>query len=214
MSRTYTIAGQKLPSVTTVLGVLDKGFGLMKWIGTVGWEESRRIFKASGERGGRVHAYIQSKLHGREQPPLEEEDTPYVSGFNTFYGEVLSRFKVERQESELTVHCPRCGYAGTLDWVAVLRRFDRPQRVMLVDWKTTSKIREDVAIQTAAYLHAYFTARGASCKRADKLALGVERWCVRLTEDGGYEQPRRFRDYPADFACFKALLVVYKWLNG
>lgn len=214
MSRTYTIGGSKLPSVTTIIGVMDKGYGLLKWVGTVGWEESRRIFKASGERGGRVHGYIQHKLTGIGPPPhLEEEDTPYVSGFNTFHGAVLSRFTVEKQESELTVYCKTCGYAGTLDWFVNFRRFERPHRTALVDWKTTSKIRDDVAIQTAAYLHAYFTSRGASCKRANALARKVERWCVCFTEDGGYRKPKRYFDYDADFTCFKHLLGVYRWQN-
>lgn len=216
MSRAYTIDGLKLPSVTTVLDILDKGVGLQKWIANLGWEESRRIFKASGERGGRVHKYIQGVLVGSQtdiiatQESLEEPDTPYANGFNGFYNNVLQRLTIEKQESEKTVACKTCGYAGTLDWMVWFRRFQRPRRVALVDWKTSSKIRDEVAIQTAAYLHAYFTSKGASCKRADRLAQKVERWCVRLTEDSTY-QVRRYRDYTADFACFKALLVVYKW---
>lgn len=211
MSRTYTIDGLKLPSVTTVLDILDKGVGLQKWIANLGWEESRRIFKASGERGGRVHAEIQVALAEHiDAVSGVEEDVGYLEGFNAFQYQVLSKLTIEKQESEKTVACKTCGYAGTLDWMVWFRRFQRPRRVALVDWKTSSKIRDEVAIQTAAYLHAYFTSKGASCKRADRLARKVERWCVRLTEDSTYEV-KRYYDYDADFACFKALLVVYKW---
>jgi len=211
MSRTYTIDGQKLPSVTTVLDLLDKGIGLQKWIANLGWEESRRIFKASGERGGRVHSYIQAAIGGTaESEKVEEGDAPYVAGFMSLQTDIISKLTIEKSESEKTVACKTCGYAGTLDYFLVFRRFERPHRTALVDWKTSSKIRDEVAIQTAAYLHAYFTSKGASCKRADKLARGVERWCFRFTEDGSYE-PKRYYDYDKDFACFKALLVVYKW---
>lgn len=211
MSRQYDVGGLKLPSVTTVLDILDKGVGLQKWIAKLGWEESRRIFKASGERGGRVHSYIQGVLSGEGTPRLiEEEDTPYCAGFNAFNFDILSKLTIEKQDSEKTVYCKTCGYAGTLDWFLVFRRFERPHRAALVDWKTSSKIRDEVAIQTAAYLHAYFTSQGASCKRANALARKVERWCVRLTEDGSY-QVRRYYDYDSDFACFKALLEVYNW---
>lgn len=214
MSRTYDIDGLKLPSVTTVIDVLDKGMGLQKWIAKLGWEASRAIFKASGERGGRVHARIQHKLLGvGPPPPTEDGDEPYLAGFSKLQDEVLSKITIEKQESERRVYCKTCGYAGTLDWLVWFRRFERPRRIALVDWKTSSQIRDTVAIQTAAYLHAYFTSLGASCKRADKLARKVERWCFRFTEDSSYE-PARFHDYDADFGCFKALLVVYRRMRA
>jgi hypothetical protein len=213
MTRTYEVRpGVKLPSVTTVLDQLDKGVGLLKWACRLGWDESRRVFKASGERGNRVHEYIKSRIIGGDgQPTLLPEDAPYVSAFEKLYEEVLSRFGSDWREPECTVWCEKCGYAGTLDLVGRFSRKSGAVRQAIVDWKTTSALRDEVPLQLAAYLHAFLVSySGMKCKVSDNNAESFEMWAFRLGDDGDYE-PRQYRDYKGSIACFRHLLGVYKW---
>lgn len=214
MSRAYTHPATKreLPSVTTVLDTMDKGVGLLKWMCNLGWSESRRIFKESGERGTRTHDYITHKLRGvPRQHEHDEGDTPYCMAVDAFRDEVWSRFAFPVLETEVTVYCVKCGYAGTLDAIGAFERKGRGFRLAIADWKTTSAIRPEVALQLAAYLHAYIvTKEGLSCRAADRQAEVYERWAFRFGENGEYE-PRRFRNYGEDIRCFRALLVAYSW---
>ena len=210
-NRTYEVKpGLKLPSVTTILDTLDKGIGLTKWICNLGWVESRRILKESGERGTRIHKYCAHKVANGEAIELDESDMPYAMGVDRFHEDIFARFEVACYESELTVFCERCGYAGTLDYAASFKKLNRVPRHAILDWKTSSAIRKEVALQLAAYSHAYYVTQGYKCKEADKEAEKLERWCFRFTEDGGYEA-RRYRNYRADITCFRNLLGAYNW---
>ena len=63
--RTYDVNGNKLPSVTTVLGeTKDKSF-LYKWQARVGKEEAERIKTTSAKRGTSMHKYLENYVLGK-----------------------------------------------------------------------------------------------------------------------------------------------------
>ena len=61
-TRNYDIAGQRLPSVTTILGKTKDNTYLKQWIKNKGEKEVERIKNLSSRRGTAMHRYIEYYL--------------------------------------------------------------------------------------------------------------------------------------------------------
>src|SRR4051812_12475871 len=82
--RHYVINGERLPSVTTILGVLDKP-GLAIWRGNVGNAEAARISKEATDHGTEILSLVEAVNRGNRQQlgPIERGIVdPYVRWFD------------------------------------------------------------------------------------------------------------------------------------
>lgn len=175
----YQLDGDKADSVTTVCGVLPKGDGLLRWAGkliasavadqasTVDAvralgrdaliaalvELPTQARDKAGARGTLVHGIATDLVKGA---PIELDliADPVIEaclyGLRRWFD--LVGFEAELIERPIASRAHR--YAGRFDVVGTMER-DRSER-WLIDFKTSSGVYGDTALQTAAYARAEF----------------------------------------------------------
>ena len=163
-SRTYDIAGEKLPSVTTILGKTKDRKKLDEWVAKVGFEESERIKNYSSKRGTSMHkfveAYVLQKGYedltdiGLEAKPMAQKIIEVgLSPVSEWYG------------SEVTLFYPGL-YAGATDLVCM-----HDDMETIVDYKQANKPKrrewiDDYFLQVAAYAMAHDHVYGSKIRQA------------------------------------------------
>lgn len=212
--RFYTKDGQKLPSVTTILGILNKP-ALVPWAANAACdyilanldakethtsiylhsvvEAARKNYRTIGRQamdiGSTVHEIVHGYLKTGTEPKIDSE--PVLAGFLAFL-EWVDTHKVEPFESEITVYGD--GYAGTTDLVAFV-----DGKLTLVDMKVSKGIYDEYPLQIAAYRAAY---------PGNLEASGI----LRLDKETGYPEWKDFSSqYEHDLRAF--LLLKDYWLN-
>lgn len=172
-----------IPSVTTILKVLDKSGPLVGWAkretarcAVDNFETVATIKKTAGRQaaidylkgipdyqrdtsadlGTRIHRIVESITKG-EPIEMTEEEAPFVETYRRF----LAEHKPEFLAAEEKVVSLRHNYAGTLDAIAVIRG-----ETWLLDNKTgASGPYPDAGLQLAAYGAAEFIGRAGTGKR-------------------------------------------------
>lgn len=197
----YHIDGVDYPRVTAVLDVIDKGYGLLKWVANLGWDASQKAKREAAAKGSRNHADIAEllKLPNEAYASFLGHPEHYTSVVAKPLAEFLNRFQGRPVFVEKTVHS-RHGYAGTIDAVLAVK-YNKKDELWLVDWKFTKAFRKEAMLQTAAYEEALFDTEGL---RVDR------RVCVRFNNDKWY---KKFHENPDDLTGFLGALEVYKWLK-
>lgn len=154
---TYTLDGQKLTSVTKVVGQLKPPFdadtiatkqaaklGTTKEAVLAEWDAKRQ---AGLERGNRVHEHIRSTLLGLTVQPdrfLDMNTKPVEClAFDRFWEQIKSTVDVKWVETVIGDY--NLGIAGTVDAVLVDKQTGACR---LWDWKTGDKFRLDNRFQT------------------------------------------------------------------
>ena len=163
-SRIYDIAGEKLPSVTTILSKTKDRRKLDEWISKVGLEESERIKNHSSRRGTAMHKFVEAYVLqqgyedlteiGLEAKPMAQKIIEIgLSPVSEWYG------------SEVTLFYPGL-YAGATDLVCM---HDNMETV--IDFKQANKPKrkewiDDYFLQVAAYAMAHDHVYGSKIKQA------------------------------------------------
>lgn len=214
----HPITGELIPSVTNVIGILDKP-ALPRWsakmvaeqawkmrhsLDALGEAEAIDVLKGSpwrnsgraADRGTSIHGYLEAIAEGREPPVLEGDAVRYRKAADDF----LVRYRPEFIHTEFTVFGN--GYAGTADAMVIIGG-----RLLIADYKTSKALYPEVALQLAAIRH------------ADLLIGGAEEWyemapvdgCVGvlLTPDGC--RVREIDAGPEAREAFMACLAVWRW---
>jgi hypothetical protein len=155
--RHYTIDGERYPSVTTVLGMLEKS-GLAQWRGLVGNAEADRISKEATDYGTAIHELVERVNRGNRGPWGEPDDTfvaPYIAWYDEHVETVLG--------AERLLVSKRFKYAGTADGVVILKG---DTDATIIDLKTskTDLAQHEWALQLAAYALAV-EEEGTPCRR-------------------------------------------------
>lgn len=163
----YTLDGEKVPGVTTVLGVLDKP-ALVGWAAKESagyaiehWDElaqlplmkrAEQIEKARFEknrqaivRGHRIHEFGNKLAHGQPVQVPDEYRGPAEA-----YARFLDAWEIETVATETPVCHTEYRYAGTFD---VIGRSPRLGQVML-DIKSGKAAYDETGLQEAAYRNA------------------------------------------------------------
>lgn len=150
-----------------------KGDGLYQWLKNTTADEADRRLKTAGEEGSRTHEAIrdlaaglrvnmstpyQNDLTGRKEP-LNDEEWDNLQGYINF----SRKYQMKLISEEFVVASSKYGYAGTADRLARLfvpeddKCFPKEVRgqwvVVLLDWKTSSKLWPEYALQISAYWH-------------------------------------------------------------
>jgi len=119
----------------------------------------------AGDRGTAVHRALEAHARGEPMPTMNADETACAEAARRFMDARGSRTLAV----ELTVLSPRHGFAGTLDvW-----EIDRDGVSWILDYKTSSGVYPEHAIQQAAY-------RNAELAVVQKHMTGDEKWVGKL----------------------------------
>jgi len=172
----YTLDGERVPSVTSIVGVLPKG-GLVYWAAKLVAEAvadqastvdavralGRDVMVAAlravpdqakrkaGDRGSLLHELATGVVKGE---PSELIADPDIAGCLAGLARWFDDVGFEAELIEHPVGSRAFGYAGRFDVIGSLER-DRSER-WLIDLKTSASVYGDTALQTAAYARADF----------------------------------------------------------
>jgi genome maintenance exonuclease 1 len=146
-----TPTGNKYPSVTTVLGSLNKQ-AIIDWRKKIGEAEANKISRSASSRGTKLHLHCENYLNNNN---VLVENLPFVQRelFNSILPELHRINNIHVQEQRLYSHHLRM--AGTVDCIA-----EHDGRLSVIDFKTSGKLKKKEWIssyfmQCAAYAVMY-----------------------------------------------------------
>ncbi len=193
----YIVEGEKLVSVTTVLGIIHK-YPLLLWYGKLGVEGAKKESRKAMTIGSNVHSAIENYIKGKPTPNWNE-GTARANAFGAFLS-WLEDNDVEFVETELEVYSLEYGFAGTLDVGAIVNGENA-----IIDFKCSKGIYQEVELQLQAY-----------CKA--KIEMGYEPptvlYCVRLDKVTGKYQVKKYKPSTEVFDVFLAAKKLWMWKNG
>jgi len=118
---------------------------------------------AAADLGTRAHAFIDLIIHGREPDAIPPEIEAPVKAFKDWWKGSGIELVMGDTKVASRVH----GYGGSLD---ALGR--RNGRFVILDWKTSSGIYPEYALQVAAYAQAFAETFGLPCQDAIIVRFG------------------------------------------
>jgi hypothetical protein len=218
----------EIPSVTTVLRVVDKSGPLVGWARRTtaasavrnldvlvamraegGPEAAINWLKAvpdyvrdkAADRGTHVHSLAEQIVRGGE-PEVPEELAGHVNAYRGFLREWSPKFlAVEQMVCSLT-H----GYAGTCDAIA-----DIAGERWLLDLKTGNGVYAEAALQLSAYGAAQFAGRPGDPRRY-RLPRATRFGVVHVSSDRAELVPMAVDR--STFATFLRALDLWRWTQG
>ena len=162
-ARNYDVAGQRLPSVTTILGKTKDDTFLKDWIKKKGEKEAEKIKIASATRGTSMHKYLENYVLGKgyeDLTPLGQETKCMaqkvievgLAPVSGFFG------------SEVTLYYPGL-YAGSTDLVGI-----HNDKETVIDFKQANRPKKeewigDYKLQAAAYAMAHDQVHGSNIEQ-------------------------------------------------
>lgn len=159
----YSVNGQKVPGVTTIIGRFKDSVGLLFWAFEQGKAAERGEIEKlydkrdeAGEAGTLAHALVEAHIHGLPLTELsvypENIAKQAMQGYENYLRwQEDNKIEIVYQEMELVSEEYRFG--GCLDAIG---RDSRGQ-LCLLDWKTSNAIYPDYIVQIAAYRHLWET---------------------------------------------------------
>ncbi len=191
-TRNYDIAGQRLPSVTTILGKTKDQKFLRDWKAKVGEKKAEEIKNLSSRRGTAMHRYIEYYL----QQKGYEDMTAFGQEAKRMAKKVIETGLAPVNEyygSEVTLYYPDL-YAGSTDLVGMYNG-----RQTLIDFKQSNRPKQ------REWITDYFLQVGAYCMAHDYLYdTRIEQAIIMIcTPDCYYQEYKieglNLRQYKYDF---------------
>jgi genome maintenance exonuclease 1 len=133
-----TPSGQRLPSVTTVLGAMKKK-EIMAWRRKVGEVEANRISKLATGRGNRVHSLAEKYLMN-ESIEWKKEMPDAIEMFRSIESHFSKINNIHYMEQALWSE--KIGLAGRVDLIA-----EWEGKLSVIDFKTSKRIKTEDKIQ-------------------------------------------------------------------
>lgn len=217
-------SGQKAPGVTSVVGMLPKGF-LGPWSAKVTAEFAvenlgdivgiamrdkaaavdmlkgapRRFTSAAADVGTDAHDVFERMAGGEAPGRLHPELKVYADHFAAF----LDEFQPEFLHLERTVWSDAVDYSGSFDAIMKIAG-----ETVIADWKTTrSGVHAEVAIQLSAYRHAdYIVEPDGSELALPEITGGA---VLHVRPEGWQLVPVKCDEEV--FAFFRHLREVFRW---
>ena len=216
----YHLDGRKYVSVTTVLQALAKP-ALVPWAARTAAEAvledpaaydtvekaAAVIYRkrdTAADRGSLVHSLAEATARGAEidLASVPEAARGYAHAFLAW----ARAMRPTPLYTEANVYSDRYGYAGTTDLIAAFP----DKQVRLVDFKTTSDLYREVALQLEAYRQADFIVPHVGEPQRIPLPPVAETAAVLLRPDGTFE----YRTMRGELDVFLALLRVWTWMRN
>lgn len=144
-----TPQGKAYPSITTVLGVRNKG-ALQEWRARVGDAEAARVAHHASTRGTALHLVAERYLNNEEEW-FAPGEMPHVKGMFSSIRPTIDDHIDNIAMQEAALYSDHLGLAGRVDLVA-----DFDGRRSIIDFKTSSRVKSEdeidsYFIQMAAY---------------------------------------------------------------
>lgn len=141
--------GARVPSVTTVIGILNKP-ALLNWAWELGTQgiDYKAVRDQAGDIGSLAHYLIMSDIKG-EKPDVSEYSKNDLGKAETCllkYYEWQKKYEIKPLLTEKVLVSEQWRFGGTIDCFA-----ETPQGNILVDFKTGKAIYDEHLIQVAAY---------------------------------------------------------------
>ena len=188
--RHYTLAGdiqgQRLPSVTTVLGqtqTKDKANSLQRWRDKVGHEEARRITQEAAARGTAMHLYLEKYCLGEGYLDLTDVGNVAKHMAEKIVDRGIDNRLTEIYGNEATLYYPGL-YAGSVDLVG-----QHDGSMAIIDFKQTNKPKQrewigDYFLQMAAYGMAHDAVYGTTIEKGVILMCSKDLYYQEFTIEG------------------------------
>lgn len=181
----YTLDGQLLPSVTTVMRPLDREVYR-------GIDED--VMKIAADRGTAIHNAVENYvLYGIED--IEPKHQGYFDGFLKFWKENSP----EPLATESRLYHKFLRYAGTADLPCIIGG-----KRVLIDYKTSAAVNK---MLTGVQLEAYAKAYGSHGFKFDEKAI------VHLKSDGSYQMVKYKANDLESWEVFSSLMVVWNHIQ-
>lgn len=200
----YLTSGERVPSVTTVLGMLDKG-GLLKWYADRGWDAANAERDRAAKFGTSVHKTCERIAKGEQtyrqtgELDVQDDERPFAERFLGWLQDHVSKVLY----CERVVISETHRYGGTLDLAAVVDGV--PTLVDLKTSKATDEPHLEWRGQTAAYAFGLYETTGVLCQRRLVVQLPSNKPGELLLHWLPENAMRR------DFEAFLACLQLYRW---
>lgn len=192
------INGQAAPSVTQVLGIVDKPF-LRYWYGKHGSQKCAQILKSSQEIGQTLHGAIESYFKGESLPDMDENTGRMFSLFQGW----AATSGIVPTEIELDMMSQVHGFHGTCDLIGTL-----DGQPIIVDWKTSSAMDPLHGVQLSAYAAMYEEMTGTHIERGMIVRIDKKPEAKKAFEVKMYDA------LPQLFDVFKHCLALHNFVNG
>jgi genome maintenance exonuclease 1 len=188
--RHYTLAGdiqgQRLPSVTTVLGqtqTKDKANSLQRWRDKVGVEEAKRITQEAAARGTAMHLYLEKYCLGEGYLDLTDVGNVAKHMAEKIVDRGIDNRLTEIYGNEATLYYPGL-YAGSVDLVG-----QHDGSMAIIDFKQTNKPKQrewigDYFLQMAAYGMAHDAVYGTTIEKGVILMCSKDLYYQEFTIEG------------------------------
>ena len=145
-------------NVTTILGIIDKGYNFDEWLKNNG-PNAELITDRAGRFGTNLHKLIQRFLTGESvsyydnQAEGDRVSTALWERFNIwldFWRElnVTHEVEYEKEDCEVIGYCEEHEFAGTIDFIAYL-----DGKKTMFDWKSGNYIGNQEKLQMIAYMN-------------------------------------------------------------
>lgn len=220
--------GEPIPSVTTVLGIVDKSGPLVGWAKRItaeaavdhraeidGWvglsgrdgavSMLTKVATTQRDRaanaGSEVHQFAEAIARGQDVT-VPEELAPFVAAYRTF----LVDFEPEFLAVEEMVCSLRHDYAGTFDAIARIAG-----ETWMLDYKTSKGVYAETSMQLAAYGFAEFIGRPGTDERY--AIPPIDQYGVVHIRPEGYELVP-YTVTKRTFAAFLAARHLHEWRNS
>ncbi len=154
----YSENGIDYPSVTTILGDRPKPW-LDKWKDKWGPLADRKVRTASAI-GDAFHAATEKLARGEM---IDASANRRLLGMLQRVDTWLTTEGFKPVEQELHVVSYAYKFSGTLDAIGTLAKYGK--ELVLIDWKTSAGIYDDMELQLAAYAQGYKEKTGVILKR-------------------------------------------------
>lgn len=213
----------KLPGVTSILGMLPKGF-LGPWNAKLAAEwavanvhivadlakrdpksaeelikgAARRYTQSRADIGTAAHGMFEAMAAGQELDHVPAEMEPYYRHFSEF----LATWQPEVIDQEFTVWDEEIGYAGSADAAVVIEGTR-----LVLDYKTSKDVHPETGLQLAAYRHAVQIMLADGDKAPNHVTDGGA--ILHVTERGWALYPTACGEREMDM--FLHLLAVHAW---
>jgi hypothetical protein len=239
---TYDCNGHTYVRVSSVLGLLDKGYGLAKWKDNIiksklsddyykllskGHEididllldaalrHPNTVRDMRGKQGTSIHDALEALLD------KDKDHSSFMPEYQTLF-ENAQQWILESKLEPIHIEARLCShaheYAGTVDLIAY-QEYDGAKQVAVIDFKTGSSVYDTSTLQLAAYAHAYKELNQDKPELWPDIAyiVHVNRDTYKFSEKKHIHRynvrTKRFEIEEA-FAVFKALRACYKWRSG
>jgi hypothetical protein len=191
--------GERVPSVTTVLGILDKP-ALIQWAWSLGMkgEDYQKVRDNAADIGTLAHGMVMAHLTGTEFDKSEYSPADVDKAENSLikYWDWEKGHKIEIIAVEKPMVSEVYKFGGTIDCLAMV-----DGDLTLIDHKTGKAIYSEMFYQLAAYKQ-LLAENGQQIANARILRIGRD-------DTEGFEE-RQMIDLDRHFELFKHCLSIYR----